>query len=292
MTADSERRETPEPIEDEVVIDGEAGPPEPIKEPRKRGRFDNLDPEDADYSERVKRRLSQVTRQRREAEARAQAATERAEQAERVALELRRNHLTTADSTLEREMKGAQSRASRAISEGDADAAAEATAEMARFAAQREQVRRDVETTPRQLQPSQAPRRFTEKTQAFLDDRPWALTDPAANRSLATVHEAAQARGLVADTPEYFAFADRTLRTLFPERYEDEEDEPEPDRPARRASAAPVAPARRTAPGAPAGTTQIRLTKEEGELCERNGWDVKAYAKAKVARAAEEGVRK
>jgi hypothetical protein len=289
MTEDTERRETPEE-EDVVVLDEaqDASPPE-AETPKRKPVVDGLDPEDADYGAKVQKRIGQLAKQRREAEATAERERARAEAAERALFEVRKNSLTQADASYKAQLEQAQDRQRRAFADGDGDALAQTSAEMAEIAARRAEVQREArQPAPQQQAPAQ---RFTPKTQAFLDDRPHIQADdPIVANSLQAIHAAAQRRGLVAETPEYFRFAAKSLDALYPES--DDGDDEEAEAPAPKRSAAPpvVAAARRTAPGTPPATTQVRLTAAEREICERNGWDLKAYASAKLRRANEGNV--
>jgi hypothetical protein len=70
---------------------------------------------------------------------------------------------------------------------------------------------------PLAAQPSA--QKFTPATQAWIDDHPQFLTDPAYRAACAGADQLARARGLQVDTPEYFRYVERTIaRELNGER--------------------------------------------------------------------------
>lgn len=284
MTEATEPQDLPAGEDDDTLVvdvpegqDAPAPEPEPAPEPKRKPRFEGLEEGDENYGEKVQKRISQLVQ--RERAAKAEAARERSarEAAERAAFEVRRSHLTSADASLKAQFEQAQERQKRAFSEGDGDAVAASSAEMAELAARRSEVQREV----RQPAPQQPQgQRFTPQTQAFIDENPWFNSDPDAQATAIRAHEIALRRGIRPDTSAYFDHVTKAVRALHPEHFEEPEDEEDEVEQPRKAAIPPVAPARRTVPGV-AGRRTIKLpslSPEQRDMARQFGMTDKEYA--------------
>lgn len=278
----------PDPDEVEIVDTPAEAAPAERAQPARKPRFDGLEESDADYSERVQKRIAQATRYRREAETAARAAEARAQAAEARAAELAKDYLTNLDATLQRDIEAAKAKQARAYTDSDGDAIASASVEMAELAARRAEVQRQKSQAPapdtRAAQPT-----VSAKTQDYIDANPWFTEDAEAREIAIAAHKGALARRIQPDTPEYFEHITKRVKAAFPEHFEGETEERETEAPAARRAAPlpPVAGAQRTVPGATAPKSRLpSLTSEEAAMAVRIGTTPKAYAIEKARLAA------
>lgn len=126
--------------------------------------------------------------------------------------------------------------------------------------------------------PPRAQKLFTDNPDLFHNKGNFALVNGA--------HAAAQARGIIFDTDEYYNFINKRLPDDEPD--DEGDDDVEEDTP-RRGAAAPVsreAVRTGTRRSDPRG---VYLTAEEREICEAAGISQKEYAAGKLKRDREEG---
>lgn len=273
-------------LEEEVVVLDAPEPEAPEPAPKRKPKFEGVEDEDGEYSAKVQKRISQLARQRREADARAEAALAREQAVLQQMQALSKDYFTNLDASIQRDMESAKAKHQRAFSESDAEGATSASAEMAELAARRAAVQQQRQSEP--AKPQQQAPKVTPKTQEFIDENPWFNDDPEARGVAIVAHEAAIRRGMQAETPEYFDYVKGRVKKLFPEHFDEVEVDEEP-LPRRNAPLAPVAAARRTVPGQQAARSTLpSLTKDEAEMARQMGISLKDYAtqKAKINQGA------
>lgn len=126
------------------------------------------------------------------------------------------------------------------------------------------------------------------------ENRDWFDTDPAMKSAAMSAHQDAVRKGIVPETPAYFALIDTKMRAAYPDYFDDaeeaREDDPEPQperRPAARAPVAGAAPRRNAGPsGGRPQAGKMKATADEIEGAKIAGVPLPQYIAAKVARLA------
>lgn len=287
--------------------------------PEDRGRKPAPPPEDptedelASYDEKVQARIKKFTRgyhdERRakeQAERERQAAEEFARQLyeQNKALQEQlasgsQKFIETSKGAAEVRLASAKKKLKDAFEAGDAEALAEAQAEVADAAAEmREaarmkpievQEREDFRAAPIQ-QPNQP--KLSPRTQRWIESNSdwWGVDDEMTMAAMGIDKKLQREYGAdYVGTEEYFRTIDKTMRKRFPEHFEsqsNEDDEPPPkkraepadedDEPPRRASkpATVVAPASRSS-----SPNRVKLKSSEANIARRLGVSLEQYAK-------------
>ena len=276
---------------------------EPVEDP--------TEEELASYDEKVQQRIKKFTRgYHDERRAKEEALRERqaAEAFAKQMLEENRRlqeqlstgskaYIETSKSAAEVELLAAKKKFKEAYDSGDADALADAQAEVAQATLKldRASTMRPIEVEERNFQPAQPETpKVSPRTQRWLsDNQEWWGRDEEMTMAAMGIDKKLQ-REYGAEhvgSEEYFRTIDRTMRKRFPEFFEEknssreEDDDPPPqkrsepadeDEPPRRATkpAAVVAPASRSTP-----PSRMRLKASEAAIARRLGVPLELYAK-------------
>jgi hypothetical protein len=291
--------ETIEDIELEVVDD--TPPQDRGREPLPSEIVEELEKDDLEeYSEKVKKRLSQMKKVwHDERRAKDSAARER-EEAFRVAqayLEENRQlkqqlgagkKLIAEEITksANAELLAAKQRLKEAYESGDASLITDAQEELTDAKLRLREVNSPslhaseigVETKTEQVQPRQMQQNRDLKAEAWKAKNTWFGADEEMTALALGLHEKLVRSGVDPTSDDYYRRVDETIRRRFPEQFEEAKPEPTEavdEKPAPRKAATVVAPATRsTAP------KQVRLTNTQMALAKKLGLKPEVYAKA------------
>lgn len=241
----------------------------------------------------VQERINQLTKARREAEARAQQAEERARQQAEQLAHLQRGYEQTADvaaTNFEVNLKARQSEAEQkykaAYEAGDADALLEAQkalidlkAEFYRLdswkASRQQQAQRPPapqQTAPQPVAQPQPPRP-SERAERWMQENNWFGQDRAMTNEARAVHGDLLAEGYHPETDDYYEELTRRVRETFPHKFQAPQRQPAP---ASRGPATVVAPASRAVPAG--NNRRVTLTPSQVETARKLGVPLEAYA--------------
>ena len=254
--------ETPAP---EAEVEVVAAPPEQPK------------PADevSEYSEKVQKRIKELTWARHEAERQQAAALDYAkavqQQNEALRKSLETGHqilATTAKGKAESELSQAKRQYKEAYDLGNGEAMAEAAALIAKIENESQRVQQFASAPAPQIPQIQPPRPQVPqpdgKAEAWRQRNGWFGNDSAMTGYALGFHQALVGRGVDPDSDDYYQSVDAEMRKRFPEKFEAQ---PQPDKPApRRIASAPVAPTSRTGNG---GRNKITLTASEVAVADR-----------------------
>lgn len=304
MNPDDESTATEVELQDDLDVEVVDDTPE-----RDRGRAPVAEPvaepteeELSSYSDKVKERISKLTRARHDERREKEAALRQLQEFERVtrALHAENQQLrstvstgeqivkTTSTQAAEAELREAKRRYKDAYESGDADKVAEAAAEVTR-ATLRVQAAENFRPTPVQaqqevLQPQHpspaapvAPS-VDERTQRWQRANPWfgASGQEEMTSFALGLHQKLVNSGVDPRSETYFERIDARMREVFPEAFDDPDP---PERPAGRTPptqrpASVVAPAARTS----AGARRVQLTATQVQIAKRLGLTPQQYA--------------
>ena len=294
-----------------VEIEDDTPPEDRGRKPMKEAVEDPTDDELASYDEKVQQRIKKFTRGYHD-ERRAKEAAERERQAaeefarqvfeenkrlQKQLAEGSQEFIQTSKSAAEAELAAAKERYRKAFEDGQAEAMAEAQADIARAAvrADRASNMKPIEVEEKEWQPPKAERTqptASPRTQRWLEaNSDWFGVDEEMTMAAMGLDKKLQKEygPDYVGTKEYFSAIDKTMRKRFPEHFDDAEsyeddDEPqkkrvepaEEDQPPRRASkpAAVVAPATRSTP-----PNRVRLKASQAAIARRLGVPIEEYAK-------------
>jgi len=291
----TETKDTEAELQVEVVDDT---PPEDRgREPLPKELVKELEEDDLEeYSEKVKKRLSQMKKlahdERREKE---RAARER-EEAVRAAEHYRHENLQlqqrlkSGEKTFTDEMTkavtaeiaSAKDKLKQAYESGDPEQITEAQEaltdaklkqrELTRGRPALQEENKGVETQPDQVQqPHQV---IDPKAVAWKEKNTWFGSDSEMTALALGLHEKLVRSGVDPRSDDYYRQVDETMRKRFPEKFEDSDSTRTQEKPAPRKAANVVAPATRsTAP------KKVQLTQSQVALAKRLGLTPEAYAK-------------
>ncbi len=173
----------------------------------------------------------------------------------------------------------------KAVSDGDADAVADATERLSDAKVRVREAQRYKESVSNQPKPQQQQTpQIGECTQSWVKDNPWFNSDPEMTQTALIADRAAQAKGMAPDTDEYFAHIDSVVHKHHADAFQNaNDDEPEPPPPPRRQQA--IAPAQRQAASVPAQSPRmVKLTAEQAAVADSIGISREAYARQLVAK--------
>lgn len=248
----------------------------------------------------LKAQLAAAQKRAEEAEAkRAEMERLRADDAERHAREVSqtRQSAVSAEMTaienalanVEHERADAKLDYSKAMADGDYDAAAEAQAKLADIAIKAQRIKegkaaieRRAEDARTQADPvEQWASRVSEKSAAWIRSHPDAVRTPDQQKKLEQAHYLALGNGHQADTDAYFDFLNKQLYPTKEEQRIDPMHEPAQT----RQQSAPAAPVSRegSSQASNASPTRIRLTAAQREIAAACGMTDAEYAKHLVA---------
>jgi hypothetical protein len=296
-------------IEAKVEVEIEDDTPEPD-----RGRKTAPPPEDptdeelASYDDKVQARIKKFTRgYHDERRAKEEALRERdaAENYARQVLEENKKlhkqlatgsqaYIENSKVAAEAAFKAAKQKYKEAYESGDADAVADAQAEItkATLAMDKTENMRPIEVDDREFTPAKPePSKLSPRTQKWLDSNSdwWGQDEEMTMAAMGIDKKLQREYGPdYVGTEEYFRTIDKTMRKRFPEHFDaqsHEDDDPPPkqraepadeDEPPRRASkiSTVVAPASRSTP-----PNRIRLKASEAAIAKRLGVPLDLYAK-------------
>ena len=287
----------------EVQIEDDTPPEDRGRKPLPKEIVEELDKDDLEeYSEKVKKRLSQMKKvwhdERREKE---RAFREREEalkfaqlrEHELKQLKQRLGHneqalIREAERAANTDLAVAKDRLKQAYDSGDSDLITNAQEAMtdaklklqtiarAKPALQREEER--VEQNHQVTTPQAPTTQIDPKAEAWRDKNTWFGVDEEMTALALGLHEKLVRSGVDPSSDEYYRRVDETMRKRFPESFDDDEDEPTQTRqgqkPARTKPANVVAPVTRgTAP------RQVRLTPTQVAIAKKLGLSNEQYAK-------------
>jgi len=296
-------------IEAKVEVEIEDDTPEPD-----RGRKTAPPPEDptdeelASYDDKVQARIKKFTRgyhDERRAKEEALREREAAENYARQVLEENKKlqkqlatgsqaYIETSKVAAEAAFKAAKQKYKEAYESGDADAVADAQAEItkATLAMDKTENMRPIEVEDKEFTPAKPePSKLSPRTQKWLDSNSdwWGQDEEMTMAAMGIDKKLQREYGPdYVGTEEYFRTIDKTMRKRFPEHFDaqsHEDDDPPPkqraepadeDEPPRRASkiSTVVAPASRSTP-----PNRIRLKASEAAIAKRLGVPLDLYAK-------------
>jgi len=305
----------PEGAEQEKKLESVVGDDEEIKveviddtPPEDRGRkplpkevIDELENDDLEeYSEKVKKRISQAKKawhdERRAKESASREKEEALRFAQQVFEENRRLkqrlgtgekiYITEVTKAAQSELETAKAEAKRAQEVGDADMIAAANErmmdaklrlrELAGFRPSLQEPEEEVQTEQR----SQTPRVSVDaKAEAWRDKNKWFGANKGMTAFALGLHEELVEAGINPASDEYYDRINRAVRKHFPENFEEEQTETtgKGEKPTPRRTTTVVAPATRsTAP------RQVRLNASELALAKKFGLTPEQYAREKI----------
>lgn len=156
---------------------------------------------------RERQRFAELMRQNREAQRDIALLRSRLDEAEEAGFKSRA-------ASIDREIEAAEAAVLRTFSDGDPEGHVKAVRQVADLSARKavEGIRPGV-AKPASTAP--APQ-YTKRTQEWLDANPWYGSDPDATAAAKAADRAAQTKGLVADTPEYWRFVRDQVNAAYP----------------------------------------------------------------------------
>ena len=296
-----------------IEIEDDTPPEDRGRKPMKEPVEDPTEDELASYDEKVQQRIKKFTRgYHDERRAKEEALRERQaaelfakqilEENKRLQEQLSsgsKQFIETSKNAADIELEAAKKKFKEAYETGDADAIAEAQAEIAQatLKVNRAQDLKPIEVEEREFRtaaPVQEPPKLDRRTNRWMDENSdwWGKDDEMTMAAMGIDRKLQREYGAdYVGTEEYFRAIDRTMRKRFPEffeekdsSHEEEDDLPRQKRsepayeeePPRRAQkpAAVVAPASRSTP-----PNRIRLKASEAAIARRLGVPLELYAK-------------
>jgi hypothetical protein len=269
-------------------------------------RIDDDEPA-GEYSDRVKTRISKLVRRQHDAETRA---AELAAENRRLVGQLAETSAAALghyEAAAHARLEAAKREAEEAYESGDGQRVVEANRKLASAqhavdnveAVKRrneDQARRGTEgegeggePVTRQ-QPAEQQRRYSERSQEWVDANPWFERDQAARAVAIGIHQKLVTAGFEPDSDDYFDELDRRVQAALPEHFEDDaprgqrraadrEDDPPVSQPTRRAPVAPVSRAG-AQPTSRDGKREVKLSAAQIEMAKVAGITPQQYAKS------------
>jgi hypothetical protein len=284
----------------EVQIEDDTPPQDRGRKPLPKDVVDELDKDDLDeYSEKVKKRLSQMKkvwhderRAKESAEREKEEALRFAQMREQEIRQLKQRlgngekaYIQEVTKSANNDLATAKDRLKQAYESGDAEKitdAQEALTEAKLKIKQYENFRPSLQEEESVVQQSQqyqvppAPQPAIDpKAEAWKDKNPWFGTDEEMTALALGLHEKLVRSGVDPRSDDYYDRVNTTMRKRFPDYFEEEQTQTkEAEKPARTKPANVVAPVTRsTAP------RQIRLTPTQVALAKKLGLSNEQYAK-------------
>ena len=254
------------------------------------------DPELEDYSERVKKRISNLTRRLREAERASESAYTYANQVQEENKKLQeksvnsdKSYLSEAETRLKSQKAQAQAALKAAYEEQDFDKVGKAQDIIAKIAVEeskidasksqleyqnslKEQENQQVLQQNFQPQNQESPP-LDPKLEKWMEKNVWFGTDEDMTLSAINTHrKLVEEEGFDPRTDEYYTEIDKRIRTVFPQKFNDVEDGGK--KPAQR-----VASAGRADTSAAPTKKQVRLSPSEVQMAKKLNVPLNEYAK-------------
>ena len=302
---EQEETKSAAPAEEEFEIQIEDDTPEPDrgKKPLPKDLVDELEKDDLeDYSEKVKKRLSQMKKvwhdERRAKEAAAREKEEALRFAQQQFEENRRLKqrlgvgekvfLQEVTKAANNELVSAKEKLKQAYESGDSDRITEAQElltdaklkiqQYSRFQPSLQNENEGVQPQQQVQAPAQSAPAVDPKAESWKQQNTWFGTDEEMTALALGLHEKLVRSGVDPRSDDYYRQIDKTMRKRFPEAFEDDEEEPTQTRQTERSSrnkpANVVAPVTRsTAP------RQVRLTPTQVAIAKKLGLSNEQYAR-------------
>ena len=289
-------------IEPEVTEKNEVDS-EPVEEVQaEESKEKEEDPELEDYSERVKKRISNLTRRLREAERASESAYTYANQVQAENKQLQeksvisdKSYLSEAETRLKSQKVQAQAALKAAYEEQDFDKVGKAQDIIAKIAVEESKIdasksqleyqnslkeQEGQQAIQQNLQPQNNNLAQNEPTappdpklNEWMDDNVWFGTDEDMTLSAMNIHrKIVEEEGFDPRTDEYYTEIDKRIRTVFPQKFDDVEDGGK--KPAQR-----VASAGRADTSAAPTKKQVRLSPSEVQMAKKLNVPLNEYAK-------------
>jgi LysM repeat protein len=309
---DGEKASADEEKKFEVEIEDDTPPADRGRKPMKEKVEDPTDDELNSYDEKVQNRIKKFTRgyhderrakeealrEREAAETFAKQVLEENKRLQKQLADGSHEYIATSKSAAETELNAAKTTFKQAYESGDAEAIANAQAEIARATHKVEKVQgmKPIEVEDKQWeQPqTQQPNSPPPRTQKWISrNSDWFGVDEEMTMTAMGIDKRLQKEygsGYVG-TKEYFKTIDKTMRKRFPERFDDDQSQdeekstskkvsPAEDDTPRRASkpATVVAPASRST-----SPNRVKVKASEAAIARRLGVSVEDYARQKAA---------
>jgi hypothetical protein len=302
---EQEETKSAAPAEEEFEIQIEDDTPEPDrgKKPLPKDIVDELEKDDLeDYSEKVKKRLSQMKKvwhdERRAKEAAAREKEEALRFAQQQFEENRRLKqrlgvgekvfLQEVTKAANNELATAKEKLKQAYESGDSDRITEAQElltdaklkiqQYSRFQPSLQNESEGVQTQQQVQVPAQSAPAIDPKAESWKQQNTWFGTDEEMTALALGLHEKLVRSGVDPRSDDYYRQIDKTMRKRFPEAFEEDEEEPTQTRQTEKSSrtkpANVVAPVTRsTAP------RQVRLTPTQVAIAKKLGLSNEQYAR-------------
>ena len=256
------------------------------KEPVKESKSDEEGLEE--YSEKVRKRISKLTFQIREAERREKAATEYAkglkdkyESISKKYDETDSNYLKEYGSRVDAEREKAKNALKTALEANDVNAIADAQDVLAKLSVEKEKValaqaekevkakeaEKKAEETPSQPQPQ-----ISQKAQSWAEENEWFGSDRVMTSAAMGIHEDLIQQGIDAETDEYYNQINKRMKEYFPQKFA--QDTTEETKPAKEPVQNVGSVSRRSG-----GRKSVRLTKSQVVIAKKLGVPLEEYAK-------------
>jgi len=245
----------------------------------------------AGYSDKVQKRIKDLTFKYREAERREKAAVEYAqglkkkfEDVEKKYESVDENYLKEYDSRIEAERSKVKTQLKEAIDQQDAEKIMEANEALTRLAVEKEKVKisqsereerkkqaeeKVVEEAPQQAQqPTQQP--ISQKAQDWASENEWFGTNKVMTSAAMGMHDELMSEGFDAESDEYYNEIDKRMKEYFPHKFADSDTQEQPRRPVQN-----VAGVSRKQ----SGRRSVKLTKSQVAIAKKLGVPLEEYAK-------------
>jgi hypothetical protein len=243
--------------------------------------------------DKLKKQLEEEKTARLDADRRAQEATDSELRARTEVQSSQLDLVTTAIASVKQSNEALKSSYAEALAAQDYAKVADVQMTMSENAAkllQLEQGKTALEKAPKPVaRPLSDPveqfaARLTPQSAAWVRAHPEYVRDPKKNREMLAAHELAMARGVQADTEDYFDSIERTLNLTAEPVLEIPPEDPMKDAAKPRARAAPAAaPVTRSGNGAGSRPNVVTLTPQEVEMAKMMQMTNEEYARNKVA---------
>ena len=240
-----------------------------------------------EYSEKVRKRISKLTFQIREAERREKAATEYArglkdkyESISKKYDETDSNYLKEYGSRVDAEREKAKNALKTALEANDVNAIADAQDVLAKLSVEKEKValaqaekevkakeaEKKTEETSSQMQPQ-----ISQRAQSWAEDNEWFGTDRVLTSAAMGIHEDLIQQGIDAESDEYYNQINKRMKEYFPQKFAQKSAE---ETPAKQIVQNVGSVSRRSG-----GRKAVKLTKSQVVIAKKLGVPLEEYAK-------------
>ena len=244
------------------------------------------------YSDKVQKRIKDLTFKYREAERREKAAMDYAsglkkkyEDIEQKYNTVDENYIKEYDSRIEAERAKVKTMLKEAIDAQDADKIMEANEALTRLAVEKEKVKisqsereerakaakEQTEKPQEELPKTQQPQaKVSPKAQEWAAENDWFGSDKVMTSAAMGLHDELMGEGFDAETDAYYNEINKRMKDYFPHKFADTETQEEPRRPVQN-----VAGVSRKQ----AGRRSVKLTKSQVAIAKKLGVPLEEYAK-------------